>query len=136
MKEILETKVAGMNLVFSKTVVVTTETPSVEFSGEFKLKLIFETEKKEDDKGQYHPFVKSKIEDGFHIKLFNFFNLEASVNDGLQTKFYKKKLKDENGNVKELFYHLYFATQSLSTKSNAMIVTVNILTTESDISEG
>lgn len=103
MKEILETKVAGMNLVFSKTVVVTTETPSVEFSGEFKLKLIFETEKKEDDKGQYHPFVKSKIEDGFHIKLFNFFNLEASVNDGLQTKFYKKKLKDENGNVKELF---------------------------------
>jgi len=133
MNKELKTKISGMDVVFSQTLIVTVLNNEVEFNGDFKIKFKFETNKKENDKGECLPSVKSHIKNGMNIELINFFHIDASVNntkkDREKSRFFRQKVKHEE-TEKTIYYHLFFATQSLSGANDAILFTVNITTTE------
>ncbi|CAM6353455.1 TPA: hypothetical protein ACM36I_000001 [Escherichia coli] len=130
MKKQIKTKISGMDVVFSQTLVVLAANPEVEFYGDFKLRLKFDVDKKEDEKGEVVPRVKTTIKDGLNINLINFFHVDAGVNDGTRTRFFKQTLEPNNGEKKTFNYYLFFATQSLSENNDAILLTVNIATKE------
>jgi hypothetical protein len=122
-----------MDVIFSQSVIVLASHPDVEFHGDFVLKMHFDINKKESDKGEVIPQVKAKIKDGLNLTLTNFFHVDSGVNDGYKTQFFKKTLKKEGSDPKDVFYHLFFSTQSLSENNDSILLTVNIATTEDKI---
>ncbi|BAO36723.1 TPA: hypothetical protein K8N54_004657 [Serratia marcescens] len=130
MQKPIKTKISGMDVVFSQTLIVLASNPEIEFHGDFKLRIKFDVDKKEGDKGEITPHVKTSIQDGLNLILFNFFHVDTGVNDGTKTRFFKQSLKSNNGDEKILHYYLFFATQSLSENNDAVLLTVNIATKE------
>lgn len=135
MNKELKTKISGMDVVFSQTLIVTTLNNEVEFNGDFKVKFKFEVDKKENEKGECAPIVKSHIKNGMNIELVNFFHIEASVNntkkDREKSRFFRQRVKS-NDSEKIIYYHLFFTTQSVSGANDAILFTVNITTTEEE----
>ncbi|HBW6837565.1 TPA: hypothetical protein MNC05_000020 [Klebsiella pneumoniae] len=130
MKKQVKTKLSGMDVVFSQTLVVLAANPEVEFYGDFKLRLKFDTDKKEDEKGEITPHVKTSIKNGLNINMYNFFHVDSGVNDGAKTRFFKQGIKTSEGEEKTFIYYLFFATQSLSENNDAILLTVNITAKE------
>jgi hypothetical protein len=136
MNKELKTKISGMDVVFSQTLIVTSLNNEVEFNGDFKIRFKFDTNKEENDKGECIPKVKSHIKNGMNIQLTNFFHIDASVNNTKKerekSRFFRQRLKDESDKEKTIYYYLFFATQSISNDNDAILFTVNVTTTEEE----
>ncbi|WP_234010204.1 hypothetical protein, partial [Cronobacter malonaticus] len=96
MNKELKTKISGMNVVFSQTLIITTLNNEVEFNGDFKIRFKFDTNKEENDKGECLPKVKTNIKDGMNVHLINFFHVDASVSNT------KRKERNQDSLGKEL----------------------------------
>ncbi|WP_179141312.1 hypothetical protein, partial [Cronobacter sakazakii] len=132
----LKTKISGMNVVFSQTLIITTLNNEVEFNGDFKIRFKFDTNKEENDKGECLPKVKTNIKDGMNVHLINFFHVDASVSNTKKerekSRFFRQRVKGKDDKEKVIYYYLYFATQSISNDNDAVLFTVNVTTTEEE----
>lgn len=130
----IQVSLGDYKVIFSNSFIITHDTNTLsldagEDNGNFKLKLIFEKKPSKNENNALHARIESEVDKGLILKLYNFFNVQATTNAKGLTRFFREKLKDENGKeIGVLGYFFSFSSQSLSDSDDAILFSLNIAT--------
>jgi hypothetical protein len=110
---VMKVKNGEFEIVHSGTYLVTVENNNLEFEDIFTLGMSFIAGVKKNDDGEVKTWVETSINNGFRLKLYNFFEHDAASSKGF-SQFFRRT----NKVTKEIEnYYLAFSTQSLSPTS-------------------
>lgn len=110
---------SNYEIIHSGTYLITASENSIKFKNVFNLEMTFIAEKTADDNGNFPTWVKSKMNDGLVLSLYNFFDHDSANSKGFN-RFFRKKVVGENCGVDS--YYLAFFTQKLSPASISLTV--------------
>lgn len=136
----IKVNVGDYEIVLSQSFVITRDNNNISLtaddeSGGFKLRLHFDTKVSKDAHGKVGARADSEINDGLTLKLFNLFSSEDTSNAKDFTRFFRKRIRNEDGELmyfKAFFFA--FSSQSLSDKNDAILFNLTIATKPEELS--
>jgi len=139
----IKVNLGDYKVIFSESFIITHENNTLSLdagvdNGNFKLKLLFEKKASPNDNGELLARIESKIDKGLTLRLFNFFDVEATSSAKGLTRFFRGKINNDQGQEQEdsrLGYYFSFSSQSLSDSNDSILFNLNIATKPESVTQ-
>ena len=120
MKEI-KTHSSDGELIYSKSIIVSSKDPIIKIKGEFEVTIIFDISPLENSDGKLTPKSKLKVDDGLVIRFYNFFHVRGHVKYSTGHYFFRSI---GESSVRE--YYLSLTSRAITKSKETLMVIVNI----------